>query len=453
MTMLETATELETAIDPIDPRGVSVGWLEAEIIGWSGNLAAGMARLLGVIAEYDRREAWKAWGCRSAAHWLSWKCGESLHTAREKVRVARCLEELPLVAAAFGEGRLSYSKVRAVTRVATGVDDGHWLEVALDSTGSQLDRIVAEVRSALERDENRDARTAFQRRSVTRCRRGDGLVEMSVVGPSDAIATVWAAIDTLTSQMIDDAVEGSGSTRGEVVEQRGGMAAMRCDALTQLVEQALAADPVAAERGDVGRLALVIDTEALEALTEPEPEAESGGECTLAGVRVAPVVARRWACDIRASVILQHDGHVRDEGRTRRTPNRRLRRALQRRDRGMCRFPGCGASSWLHAHHIVHWADGGSTDLHNLVSLCGFHHHLVHEGGWALTLVDNTAVWTDPAGVPAVVEPLTGHASAITTLDVPAGTLEPRSPHDRLDFAFVVAVITDTCRSRRSRRE
>jgi len=346
---------LEAAISPIDCRGVPVDRLEAEIIGWSGNLVAGMARLLGVVAEFDRREAWKGWGCRSAAHWLSWKCGDSLHTAREKVRVARRLEELPLVAAAFGQGRLSYSKVRAVPRVATGVDDDHWLEVALDSPGSQLDRIVAEVRSALERDENRDARTAFERRRVTRCRRCDGLAEMSMVAPGDVVATVWA----------------------------------------------------------------VIDTDALEALAEPDPapgadldpgtELDGGGECTLAGVRVAPVVVSRWACDIRAS-------------------------------------------SWLHAHHIVHWAGGGPTDLHNLVSLCGFHHHLVHEGGWALTLVDDTVVWTDPAGMPAAVEPLDGDASAIATQNVPEGTLQPRSPHDRLDFAFVVAVITDTCRARRSRR-
>lgn len=440
-------TMFETVIEPIDNRGVPVDQLEAEIIDWSGNLAAGMARLLGAIAEHDRREAWKAWGCRSAAHWLSWKCGESLHTAREKVRVARRLEELPLVAAAFGHGRLSYSKVRAVTRVATEVDDDHWLEVALDSTGSELDRIVAKVRSALERDENRDARQAFERRSVKRCRRSDGLVEISMAAPSDVVATVWAAIEALTSQMLDDAVEGSGSTRGDVVAERGGMAAMRCDALTQIAEQALAADPVAAERGEVGRLTLVIDTDDV-----PSGELAAGSECTLAGVRVAPVLARRWACDVRASVILEHDGHVRDEGSSRRTPNRRLRRALHRRDQGTCRFPACGASSWLHAHHIVHWADGGPTDLHNLVSLCGFHHHLVHEGGWALTLVDDTVVWTDAAGVPATVEPLTGDASAIAELDVPAGTLQPRSPHDRLDFAFVVAVITDICRSRRTGR-
>jgi len=85
--------------------------------------------------------------------------------------------------------------------------------------------------------------------------------------------------------------------------------------------------------------------------------------------------------------------------------------------------------------------------------LCGFHHHLVHEGGWTLTLAGGAVIWTDPTGMPAAVEPLAGDASPITALDVPAGTLQPRSAHDRLDFAFVVAVISDTCRARRTRRE
>ncbi len=443
MTLLETSDSICADVVPLER-------LEAEIVGWSGDLAAGTARLLGAIAEYDRGKGWLSWGCRSAAHWLSWKCGESLHTAREKVRVARRLEDLPLVAEAFSDGRLSYSKVRAVTRVATSIDDDHWLEVALASTGAELDRIVSAVRSKIDRDENRDARKAFERRGLTRSGRSDGLGQVTLVAPDDVIATVWAAIEALTSHMVDDAVEGSGSTRREVVGERGGLEAMRCDALTQLCEQVVAAAPAATERGDVGRLALVIDTDTLETLAEPDEPSLASGECTLGGVRVAPVVAGRWACDTTVSVMVEHGGNVHDEGRSRRTPNRRLRRALHRRDRGMCRFPGCATSEWLHAHHIVHWANGGPTSLANLVSLCGFHHHLVHDGGWSIALVEDSVIWTDPSGTPATVEPLTGDARSIAALDVPAGTLEPRSSHTHLDFDFVVAVISDTCRQRRA---
>lgn len=116
-------------------------------------MAAATARLLAWIAEYDRREGWRTWSSRSCAEWMSWKCGESLHTAREKVRVARALESLPAIRASFAAGELSYSKVRAVTRVATAVDDEEWLIQARHSTGSELDRIVAGVRKAIDENE------------------------------------------------------------------------------------------------------------------------------------------------------------------------------------------------------------------------------------------------------------------------------------------------------------
>ena len=429
--------------------GMPLERLEAEIVGWSGNLAAATAHLLGWIAAYDRREGWRVWGCRSAAHWLSWKCGESLHTAREKVRVARALEHLPSIARSFRAGELSYSKVRAVSRVATTADDEEWLEIAKEATGAELDRIAGAVRAALDRDDNRDARRAFERRCARRSTRSDDLDEIHVVGPRDLIDTVWAAAEMLASQLVDEAANGSGHTRRDVIDDRGGLGALRADAFQRLAEQAIAATPAAAERGDIGRLQLMLDTEFLTDVADRTEPVD--GECTIGGARVAPDVARRWACDIRASVALEHDGHVHDEGRDSRTLNRRLRRAVHRRDRGMCWFPGCGATTWLHAHHIIHWLDGGLTNLDNLVGLCSFHHHLVHEGGWNVAIVDGDVVWTDPDGVPASVEPLRGDAGMVAAIDVPAGTIETNWHNDRLDFAFVVSVIADHCERARKR--
>src|SRR5580658_7263221 len=97
--------------------------LEAEIAVGSAHLAAAECRWLQLVAEFDRREAWRTWGCLSAAHWLNYRCSLALGPAREKVRVARRLEELPLVVAAFSTGELSYSKVRALTRVATHTNE------------------------------------------------------------------------------------------------------------------------------------------------------------------------------------------------------------------------------------------------------------------------------------------------------------------------------------------
>lgn len=116
--------------------------LEAEICQLAGQLTAGTARWLQLVAEFDRREGWAQWGVRSCAHWLSWKCGLAPGAAREHVRVARALQGLPLVAAAFGDGRLSYSKVRALTRVATPQLEAELVDIALAGTASHVERIT-----------------------------------------------------------------------------------------------------------------------------------------------------------------------------------------------------------------------------------------------------------------------------------------------------------------------
>ena len=114
----------------------------------AGRLAAGEADFLRWVAEFDRREAWGGPGLLSMAHWLSWRVGLSPGAARERVRVARALEELPLVRAAFGAGRVSYSQVRAVTRVATPDDEQRWVELARCTTAGQLEKAVRGVRRA-----------------------------------------------------------------------------------------------------------------------------------------------------------------------------------------------------------------------------------------------------------------------------------------------------------------
>ena len=93
--------------------------LAAAVSTLAAHIHAATYRLLVLIAELDRREVWAAQGALSCAHWLSWACGIDTHTAREKVRVARALTELPLLSEALAKGELGYSKVRALTRIAT----------------------------------------------------------------------------------------------------------------------------------------------------------------------------------------------------------------------------------------------------------------------------------------------------------------------------------------------
>ena len=117
--------------------------LEAEICEVSGQIAAATARLVLMIAEYDRRQGWADWGCRSAAHWLSWKCGVGMHAAREKLRVGHALAALSLIRAAFERGELSYSQVRSITRIAGPHNEAALVDIARASTAQQLDRLVA----------------------------------------------------------------------------------------------------------------------------------------------------------------------------------------------------------------------------------------------------------------------------------------------------------------------
>ena len=123
--------------------GIATERLEAEICELSGHIAAATARLVLMIAEYDRRQGWAEWGCRSAAHWLSWKCGVGVHAAREKLRVGHALEALPLLRTTFERGEVSYSQVRAVTRVAGPHNEAAFVDIAKASTANQLERLVA----------------------------------------------------------------------------------------------------------------------------------------------------------------------------------------------------------------------------------------------------------------------------------------------------------------------
>ncbi len=117
--------------------GVESNELEAlasQIVEWAGHLAAGTASWLGMIARFDAAEGHVRWECQSCAHWLNWQCGLEMRAAREHVRVARRLTELPILRGAFERGEISYSKVRAITRVAEPETEGDLLMLAQHST-------------------------------------------------------------------------------------------------------------------------------------------------------------------------------------------------------------------------------------------------------------------------------------------------------------------------------
>src|SRR5215217_1806974 len=130
------------------PEQRSIEELAGEIRSGAVRLAAATAAWLRLVAEFDARGGWHAVGILSCAHWLAWQCGMSPGAAREHVRVARALTGLPLLSAAFAEGRLSYSKVRALTRIAEPDTEASLLELAIEATASQTERLVRSWRRA-----------------------------------------------------------------------------------------------------------------------------------------------------------------------------------------------------------------------------------------------------------------------------------------------------------------
>ncbi|WP_259347580.1 13E12 repeat family protein, partial [Gordonia amicalis] len=128
--------------DGADPASLSDDALERRVLGYAAQITALTAEFLSLVAELDERQSWRGPGVHSLAHWMSWKAGVSQRTAQEQIRVAKALTELPLIREAFGAGRLSYSKVRALTRVATSLREKELVNLALSCTASQLERAV-----------------------------------------------------------------------------------------------------------------------------------------------------------------------------------------------------------------------------------------------------------------------------------------------------------------------
>src|SRR4051812_15983566 len=123
-----------------------------EIALLAAHIQAATCRWLMMVAEFDARSGWAEWGCKSCAHWISYRCSIAPGPAREHVRVARRLQELPLIRGAFGRGELSYSKARALTRIKDIAREADLLELAQTATAAQLEAIVRGYRRVLRAD-------------------------------------------------------------------------------------------------------------------------------------------------------------------------------------------------------------------------------------------------------------------------------------------------------------
>lgn len=421
-----------------DAAGLSTERLEAEITSLAGHIAAATCRWLLLVAEFDRREGWGAWECRSGAHWLMWHCGMNLRTAQDHLRVAHALERLPQVRAHFAAGILSYSKVRAITRVAEPESEDFFLNFALNGTTSHLERAVAGYRKTNQLDDQ-DANDRHMGRFFRWWLDDDGMVCFEGrLAPEDA-AIVTAAIAAATAAPAKRSAERFLDESGEVVPQPGDDSkhARQADALVAICTGA------GTTTGSTNATVIVhVDQDTL---TD-----DADGTCQLEGsAGLAPETARRLACDSTTyTIVTGPDGKATLVDKASKTIPPMLRREVDARDHGCCRIPGCGSTGHTHVHHIVHRAHGGPNELDNLVTLCGFHHRLLHEGGYRVELDDDRVTLHRP-GRPTLVDrpPTAPTDKGITAANLDLGIhVEPttivsrwdgtRLTHDDLSFAI-----------------
>ena len=453
--VLPAAREEPRAVNAADPTR-TLDDLEDEIATLSAHIEAATYRLLRAIAEFDRLEGWGC-GFASCAHWLSYRVGLDLVTAREKVRVARALEALPQISRAFQEGKLSYSKVRAMTRIATPQNEEELLRIARDGTASHLERVVRGYRRACRLEEVDEAQRQHEDRYLHYHTDDDGMLVIEARLPPEVGATVRKALEAAVeglcqTQRVQGRDEGKkpGDLKGEptidgVADDSAESSAAgedsardadrgceeweatceqhRADALGLLAEAALGKGLEHTERGEAYHVAVHVDAETL---ADPGPDGRSEVEpCTA----VSAETARRLACDAPAyAVVHGADGQVLRVGRKSRRISLPLWRTLAARDQ-TCRFPGCGRHRHLQAHHVLHWAAGGETRPDNLILLCRAHHRAVHEGGYGVVLEGEgglSFIRPDGRALPASPDPATLPADPIGALTAAHRSLDLR---------------------------
>jgi len=343
-----------------------------------GHLFSGLAVFHAGICEWlievDRGQRFLADGSPDLVQWVSARFGVRHSTAGQLVRVARRLQDLPVLRSRFAEGVLSLDQVDAISKLATAETEVGLIEECLGLSTAALDRAARRSH----RPSTDEELELWERRHValqwnldrSELRFGGSLpgaeghlLESAIRERADAMPPnpETGLFDPYPARLADGLVE---------------LAATSGDASPGPVQITVHAD--------------------LDALTE---NTETTGVAELeAGPVIANETARRLACDSIVECAVYDHARTLGVGRRTRLIPGWLRRQLWHRDGG-CRFPGCGRKTWVHGHHIQHWADGGPTDLDNLILLCGYHHRFLHEHGWGIEdSPDRTPMFIRPDG-------------------------------------------------------
>ena len=360
--------------------------LAARIVAGAGQISAHLCRWLLLIAEFDSADGAPIFGLVSTAQWLSHACGIASRTAAEHVRVARALREFPALADEMSAGRLSYSQVRAISRVPRPGEFQlveHLVEVARHGTAAQLEVVARGLRSV---DHDERGLSQAEREYVTEGWTAESLWRLSARLDPERGAVVRAALQRVAAS-----------------EELSPI-----DALVRLAEIGLAAladsenSPRLLRGDELAAVVIHLDSSRMSAAAGASHASRSAEPCapTRDKVSAGPPrpyariangpglpdrVVQRLLCAGRIRTVL-HDsaGNVLDVGRSHRLVTERQYRALLLRQHGHCAHPGCPNTKNLHAHHVLYWLLGGGTDLDNLILLCERHHVAHHDGAFRI---------------------------------------------------------------------
>jgi len=359
-----------------------------------------------------------------------------------------------MISEAFAEGRLSFSKVRALTRIAAPHNEAWLLALALNGTAVHVERVVRLARRHGEQEAIDLAQKAEQQRRVAWRWDADGSLIIEGRLPAELGALVIKALEAATvppskTPPAPEDVTAVTSLPGETLVQR------RADALVAVAESFLATGYREGLAGERNQVQVIIEVGEV-----GEVGAVCGCETHQAHIDGGPAIpqstSRRLACDASLVVMTEDSaGNVLDVGRRTRTIPPAIARALRRRDGG-CRFPGCTCERFVDGHHVIHWADGGETKLDNLVLLCRSHHGLVHEGGftvasdgaggWHFARPDGTAIPRFFAAQTVVRGQLVASQSG---MDLSPLSLRPRWRGERMDDNMALGALQTLARRAR----
>jgi aryl carrier-like protein len=343
--------------------------VEAELAELCGQRNAIDGRIAELLAAVDDEDLIAGTGLKSVEHFATWQLGCSRGRARDLVAIAERLDELPVTTGLLREGLLSADQVAVIARRAPAGTDQDYAELAQRATVSQLQRALRAERTRTNPDEPAPASPPSPpERQVSVWWDDDDAwnahVRLPKVDGAAADAALRSHLDALVNEWKRAQKEREGRrSQDETVPPFPTLA----DAFLRLLEHGWDADVTARPHAHRTTVVLHVDIES------------KAAELHL-GPALTDAERRYLSCDAKIETWFERDGVPIGAARTSRDLPRRLRRALEHRARGCCEVPGCSATAGLHAHHLIHWEDGGPTELWNVALVCPFHHRAHHAG-------------------------------------------------------------------------